>query len=195
MDEKSETLKRELYRSSLDSIRVYNPTDQDFYVIWDGQKHLVPSKNKSYLNQPKGHRVLLRYLANWYRKHMTDYIINKEQDVKLMELKTKYQEAGVEDSLLKANLDVERNRGLRTDNEEEVRRIASIIWLGIEEKFGLDDEIQETSQEIESSNVNDRISKELENKVYKKEVTEEKQEQAVTYPINAKKKLVEEVSK
>ena len=44
--QETEAFHRELYRRSLDSIRVYNPLDKDFTILWDKFKHTVPNKNK-----------------------------------------------------------------------------------------------------------------------------------------------------
>jgi hypothetical protein len=204
-EERNNSILREMERTSLDLIRIYNPTSEDFVIIWDGFKHVVPHKGKD-VGYGLGMRVVQRYLAEWYKKHMTDKMINEMQDAKLGELKEKYEKAGVEDGVLKAHLDVERNRGLRTDNEPEVARIANIIWLGIEERFGLDDRVEQVDEKIDKLSVHEKVSEALKNKVYKRPevkktwldaevpVVEKPKEQV--YPISqAKKKLETEVTK
>ena len=191
-DERNNAILREMQRTSLDLIRIYNPTDDDFTILWDGFKHVVPSKDKD-VGYGKGMRVVQRYLAEWYKKHMTDKMINDKQDMKLAQLKEKYDKAGVEDGLLKANLELERNRGMRTDNEEEVRRISAIIWLGIEERFGMDNMIENEGDKIDRLSVHEKVSEELKNKMYVK--PQDVPAPASSFPINkAKKKLIEEVS-
>lgn len=191
-DEHNNAILREMQRTSLDLIRIYNPTDTDFTILWDGFKHVVPSKDKD-VGYGKGMRVVQRYLAEWYKKHMTDKMINDKQDMKLAQLKEKYDKAGVEDGLLKANLELERNRGMRTDNEEEVRRISAIIWLGIEERFGMDNMIENEGDKIDRLSVHEKVSEELKNKMYVK--PKDVPVQTSSFPINkTKKKLVEEVS-
>ena len=197
--DRNNSILREMERTSMDQIRIYNPTDEDFYIVWDSHKFLVPNKNKSHMGQPKGHAVVFRYLAEWYKKHMTDKMINDKQDMKLAELKEKYDKAGVEDGVLKAHLDVERNRSLRTDNETEVARIADIIWLGLEQRFGMDDMIQDSGEKIDKLSVHEKVSEALKNKVYHKpedkEEASQPQEKATVYPISsAKKKLANEIS-
>jgi len=197
--ERNNSVLREMERTSLDLIRIYNPTDEDFTILWDGFKHVVPHKGKD-TGYGKGQKVVQRYLAEWYKKHMTDKIINGMQDRKLAELKDKYEKLGTEDGLLKAHLDVERNRGLRTDNEFEVNRIADIIWLGIEERFGMDEITQDEGEKIDRLTVHEKVSEKLKNKVYvKPEVaTKSPQEQKTVYPITQfkeKAKLAEEVEK
>ncbi len=192
--ERNNSILREMERGSLDKIRIYNPTDKDFNIVWNKFKHVVPNKNTD-TGYGKGMKVVERYLAKWYLKHMTDHMINEASDRKLEEIKSRYEKAGVEDVLLKANLDLERNKAMRTDNEDEVKRIANIIWLGIEERYGMD-EITSESQSVDSKSVYEKVEEELNNKVYRKSEDESVSKPTeIKYPINnAKKKLVEEVS-
>lgn len=190
--ERNNALLREMQRTSLDKIRIYNPTDTDFTIMWDGFKHVVPNKNKD-VGFGKGQRVVERYLALWYLKHMTDHIINEKQQKRLDELKEKYEKAGVEDYLVKANMQLESNKSVRTDNEAEVKRIAEIIWLGIEERYGMDDKESDFTTKMQDQRpIHEQIAATLNNKVYKK--PEEVVETSTEYPINkSKKKLLEEV--
>jgi hypothetical protein len=186
-EDRNNAILREMQRTSLDLIRIYNPTDKDFVILWDGFKHIVPSKNKD-IGYGKGQRVVQRYLAMWYLKHMTDQIITEAQDNKLKDIRKKYEDAGMEDALLKANLEVERNREMRTDNETEVKRIAEIIWLGIEEKYGMDMQEETKQGNIDQRPIHEQIADTMKEKVYRKPVEES------VFPINKKKKLIEEVS-
>jgi len=193
---KDEAVKREMYRSSMDLIRVYNPTDEDFSIIWGEFKHVVPNKNKD-IGYGKGQRVVQRYLAMWYLKHMADHIINQKQDAELRKVHAQLEKEGVEDSLLKANQLVERKRELRTDNQEEIKKIAEVIWLGLEERFGLDEQMAgATKAEIQDQRpIHEQIADTLKNKRVAPVETAEPVRNTTEYPINkAKKKLVEEVS-
>jgi len=192
--ERNSSILREMQRTSLDLIRIYNPTDEDFTIVWDGYKHIVPNKNKD-TGYGKGMRVVQRYLAMWYLKHITDKIITEKQDAKIAQLRTKYEDAGIEDSILKAQLEVERNRSLRTDNEQEVKKIAEVVWLGIEERYGMDDEVVEQATSIDQRPVHEKVVDELTNKVYKKKVEPVEEVEEKKYPINkSKNKLEQEVS-
>ena len=193
--DRSNAILREMQRTSQDLIRIYNPTDKDFIILWDGFKHPVPSKNKD-IGYGKGQRVVQRYLAKWYLKHMTDQIINEIQDMKLAELKEKYDKAGVEDGLLKAHLEVERNRSVRTDNETEIKRISEIIWLGVEERYGVDLDEQEKAGIEDQRPIHEQIADTIGNKMYVKPAEVKQEVKMSSFPINkAKNKLVEEVSK
>lgn len=192
---RQDALKREMLRESLDLIRVYNPTDKDFTILWDGFKHVVPNKNKD-AGYGKGQRVVQRYLAKWYLKHMTDYIINTKADIELQKIKDAYEKDGIEDSLLKANQLIERKREYRTDNAEEIAKIAEIIWLGIEEKYGIDQiESEQEQHGIQDQRpVHEQIADTLKNKRARPVEATQNKEETTEYPINkAKKKLAEEV--
>jgi hypothetical protein len=196
--DRTNSVLREMERTSHDLIRIYNPTDTDFTILWDGFKHVVPHKDKD-IGYGKGQRVVQRYLAIWYLKHMTDKIITDKQDTKLKQLQSKYENAGIEDSLVKAQLEVERNRGVRTDNPDEVARIGDIIWLGVEEKYGIDMEIEEKPTIGNQLPLHEQIAEKLKDKrvVSKFEAsTEVSVPKESPFPINKnKKKLVEEVAK
>lgn len=190
---RDEAVKREMFRTSMDLIRVYNPTDEDFTIQWGEFKHIVPSKNKD-VGYGKGQRVVQRYLAMWYLKHMTDKIINNKQDEYLRETHARLEKEGVEDALLKANQLVERRRELRTDNPEEIKKIAEVIWLGIEERFGMDQIKADTEVGIQDQRpIHEQIADSLKNKRVAP-VEAPQTEKGTEYPINkAKKKLAEEV--
>lgn len=191
---RDEAVKREMYRTSMDLIRIYNPTDEDFSIMWGEFKHVVPNKNKD-IGYGKGQRVVQRYLAMWYLKHMADKIINDRQDQELHKLHEKLEKEGTEDALLKANQTIERRRDLRTDNQEEIKKIAEVIWLGLEERFGLDEQMAgaEKATIQDQRPVHEQIADTLKNKRVEP-VQASQTEKATEYPINkAKKKLVEEV--
>jgi hypothetical protein len=103
-----EAFKRELYRRSLDSIRVYNPTDEDYFVEWDGHNHRVPGKNKD-TGEGKGMRILPRYIAEKYCREMKNKLINEENDKKLADIKERMAKAGTTDIVYNANAQLERN--------------------------------------------------------------------------------------
>jgi hypothetical protein len=99
-----EAFKRELYRRSMDRIRVYNPTDKDFVLLWGTEKYkyIIPSKNKD-MGWGKGMRVFERYLAEKYARDMKNQLIHKMADDTLKSMEERMEKAGVDASLWKAN--------------------------------------------------------------------------------------------
>lgn len=162
--QKFDTFKRELYRRSMDSIRVYNPTDRDFIVSWDGYNHVIPAKTKD-LGWGQGMRVTYRYIAEYYRRHMTNQMINEMADAELSNLKTKLYEKGDTDAVYNANDRFERQHKFRTDNAELVKKIWGQIWLGTVEKFGMDQIIDEPTQEDTKSDL-EKLASEFDDIVY-----------------------------
>lgn len=55
--------------AELDSIEVYNPTDEDFTVRFNGEPYTLASHAR---------REWAQYLALHVAKHLSDYILNKE---------------------------------------------------------------------------------------------------------------------
>lgn len=137
--EKNELLlKRELLRKSLDKIMVYNPTDTDYVVEWDGFKHIVPNKNKD-TGWGKGKRALERYLAEKYVREMKNKLITEKADSEYQKLLADHTKKGTPDALFVAQTAIERRFDLRTDNAAAIKDWYAILWLGVVEKYGLDD--------------------------------------------------------
>lgn len=200
----SEAMKREMYRTSLDSIRVYNPTDEDYFVDWDGHKHRVPNKNKD-TGDGKGMRILPRYLAKNYVREMHIKLVNAENDQKLEDLKDKMTKAGVTDVTYNANAQFERQHDRRTDNPDLMRKNYEILWLGLEEEFGMDNpEMPQDKPMPNNTPTDEQVLAQMKNKRYVpptettspvEPVQEATQKEWV--PINKlrKDRMVQEVSK
>lgn len=187
-DQSQDAIHREMYRKSLDNIRVYNPTNADYIIEWDGFKHVVPHKNKD-TGFGKGQRVLSRYLAEKYARDMKNQIINMESEERVkqmiedapLELKSKYQDDPFEKQKL-------YERVPRTDDPKKIKEIYDVLWMGVEEQYGLDQEVADTSDgKIDVRTVEERTLADLERPVKKQEID-------TKYPITSnKKKLLEEV--
>lgn len=190
-DEKSEMIKREMYRTSLDSIRVYNPTDKDYAVIWDKFKHIIPAKDKD-TGYGKGQKVVPRYIANKYVREMKNKMIYESADVRVQELISR----ATEDMKIKYQSDAFERQKLyemtpSISDPKEIERIYDILWLGIEEKFGIDDAEDEIPNDgkIDTRPIEDQILERMERPAKKREEPVD-----TKYPISSKKKLVSEVS-
>lgn len=129
---------REQRRKSQDLIRVKNPTLQDYVLIWDTEKFLVPNMNKD-MGWGKGMRVMQRYLAEKYAREMKDKLILSVQDEKLLEIKDKLAKSGATEISFNANSQLTSVQGIRSDSPELSERYYEMLWLGIEEEFGMDD--------------------------------------------------------
>jgi len=130
-------------RKSQDLIRVYNPTEEDYILIWDTERFIIPSKdhNKGWGN---GMRVMQRYLAQKYTKEMVDKILTERQDKQLAERIIKLNTQGNEYPTYNANMQMQ---GLRTDSPSLREPLEDSIWLGIEEEFGVDRDFVEIKEE------------------------------------------------
>jgi hypothetical protein len=134
-----EAFKRELYRKSMDRIRVFNPTESDFVVLWGTEKYkyVFPNKNKD-TGWGKGQRVIERYIAEKYARDMKDFIINRMADNDLKSTIERMEKAGVDNYLWKANESFAQSGKYKTDNPVLIKEIYEQVWLGVEEEFGMD---------------------------------------------------------
>ncbi|TVL99576.1 MAG: hypothetical protein CV087_17615 [Candidatus Brocadia sp. WS118] len=129
-------------RKSQDLIRVYNPTEEDYVLIWDRERFVVPNKNKD-TGYGKGMRVMQRYLAEKFTKEIVDKIILTKQDEKLKELKEKLNKQGAVDIDFHANRQLMGVDQIRSDSPAVRHPLEDIVWLGIEEEFGMDKDLVE----------------------------------------------------
>lgn len=124
-------------RRSQDLIRVKNPTDKDFILIYENERFVIPNKYKD-IGYGPGQRVMQRYLAERYTTKMVDQLIFGEADQKLEATKEKLIKRGATDIEYNANMEMMGVKGQRSDNPDVRRPYEDEIWMGIEEEFGVD---------------------------------------------------------
>lgn len=148
-----ERFHKESARKANDTIRVYNPTNKDYFIIWDGYKHRVPAKGT--LDCP-------RYIAMTYRRDMVVQLINELADVKRLEWKEKRDKDGKAPlSFYEMNLELFPNEP-RTDNQELVTAFSKQIWLGVVKEFGLDDVTPQMQMgQVDLRTLEDKVMEEL----------------------------------
>lgn len=119
---RSELARRELERRSNDEIKIYNPTDRDYFIRYSGYNWKVPAQKEL---------IVPRYIANHYIKHMTDALILQESDALVEREKKKYR-----GNFWPAE---EERIALRTNNADLRKKYIKQLWLGIVRKFGMDE--------------------------------------------------------
>lgn len=125
---------QELERKAHDRIRVYNPTEEDFIVLWGGLTFEIPAKTKD-LGHGKGQQILPRYIARNYVVKMTDRILGN----RLVKAVKEANDLRASRGMSRMNHWEERDNfeaPFRTDNIEARDAIRPLLWLGIEEEFG-----------------------------------------------------------
>lgn len=147
-------------RRSRDIIRIANPTDKEFVIIWGH-----PPK---YFRVPaNGTLDVDRYLAEAYWRDMTVQMIN-EMGVKmgadLIERISKTKpDVMYDDYLIQKEV---WDKVPRTDNEKILRELTPKLWLGLVRKYGLDIPKQESSYpEMDLRNQQEKILGDMEDKV------------------------------
>lgn len=135
-DLNGEAWHQEQRRKSLDMVRVYNPTDEDFNFVYDGYRQMVPNKNKD-IGYGKGMRVLQRFVAEYYTKHIVDKMIIEKSDTKLKEVKDAMEKRGAADIEFNANQQVMNQ--YRVDDIQLREPLEDQVLLGTEEEYGLND--------------------------------------------------------
>jgi hypothetical protein len=130
-------------RKSQDLIRVFNPSELDYTLIWDEggaqSKFVIPNFNKD-MGWGNGMRVMQRYLARKYTNEMVTKIINDRQDRALNDIKKKLAKQGASNIPFNANNELLSTQGIKTDDLTVRQQIEDQVWLGIEEEFGMDRE-------------------------------------------------------
>lgn len=138
-DPSQDAIKREMYRQSEDMIRVFNPTNSDYIVLWDKWQHIVPAQNKD-IGWGKGQKSVKRYIASKYYKEMGQKLFDLQVSDAIFETNEKRRALGQEE--------LEKNyfdRGqymleakMQGGKEEFMAKILDILILGVDEEFAID---------------------------------------------------------
>lgn len=187
--ERQSAIHREMYRKSLDKIRVYNPTEQDHVVVWDGFKHVIPSKHKD-MGWGKGERVVDRYIAEKYCRDMKNKLIYEQGE----EFVEKLIERATEDMRIKYQTDPYEkqrlyNQAPSINDEKLIKKIYDTLWLGVEEKFGIDEIVEENDGIEDNRPVEERILLDMDRPVKRPTVEEVTNEQPAKKPGRPSKKV------
>lgn len=121
---------QEQKRKANDIIRVYNPTEKDYYVSWEQTRHRIPAKSTA---------DVVRYIARTYVRDMTTYLINElgnEKGRELLKKLSKEQPNVLLDKYLE-NKEV-WDKTPRTDDPSLMKHYYDILWVGVVKEFGLD---------------------------------------------------------
>ena len=133
-----EKVRRELHRKSLDSIVVYNPLEDDFTVVWDKFRHIIPAKSE---------RAFPRYIAMKYIREITDKLIYNEEADKVADANDKRNDRGMPPLTPQERDQYALQYGLTTANEEKRKEIFKTVYVGIGEEYGVDTSAGEVKRE------------------------------------------------
>lgn len=123
-----EKIRKELQRKSLDQILVFNPTDKDHVVVWDGFNHIIPAKAE---------RTLPRYIAQKYFKEMVDFLIHSEESTKIDAANAKRLAKGNPPLNPQEREQFALQYGLHTANEPKRKELLKTLFLGVAEEYGV----------------------------------------------------------
>ena len=151
---------KERERRSNDLIAVFNPTMEDYAVVWNGYKHVVPNCNRN-TGSGVGMKVLPRYIAEKYCTEMTDKLIlnsaalavAKENDERVNKRKLKKMDAWEEQLAFE--------RPLMVDNADLRREILPTLWKGLVEHYGMEGTVDASAQKVETRLTDEQIFDEL----------------------------------
>lgn len=120
---------RELERRSNDSVKVFNPTLEEFRFKYNNYEWHVPSKAVDE-GFGMGCMIAPRYIASHYIKKMCDFLINRESEKMVSSAKKKYSGNDWARE--------EERIALRTNNPLLIEKYARILWKGKVRDYGLD---------------------------------------------------------
>lgn len=120
----------EMYKRSLDTWRVHNPTEEDFVVYNDrkvtNERYIIPNKNKD-VGKGHGNLDVPSYIMERYVQHMGTKLISdiskKDWDEKKMQYR--FDERG----------DKEEKMAIRTDDPKQWEKIMPILVKGIVKRY------------------------------------------------------------
>ncbi len=130
----------ELERRANDLLRVYNPTNEDYIVVWDKK-----SGGKVFRVRAKQEEVLFRYIAEKYIREMFQKMINDEVDKAVI----KANEDRVAKGMAEMTKYAEQYRfesPLLQPTSDKARKMIAILYVGVDREYGIDNEMGEEEQ-------------------------------------------------
>ena len=174
---RQEVTLKEIKRKAFDSIRLFNPTDEDYQLHVDKtDTHgywLIPNKTKD-IGWGKGQRVVPRYAAELYKTHMVNNLINKEININVeREVGERKEKSGKSLTPLEKQ-DVVASYWPTNEAEKRTELIKQ-IWLGVEEVYGYNKIEDKTENEgnFDTRPLDEQLSDALERPAQKMEFDEE----------------------
>lgn len=143
-DKAKSSYQQELERRSNDILRVYNPTDEDYVVEYDRRGGV-----KLFRVTAKTETSLIRYIAEKYLREMFRKMQNdKAKNAILEENKRRISKGMSElDKTMKTNEQMAFEEKFYNLTDEEARKIMALLYVGVEQKFGVDEQApQETER-------------------------------------------------
>lgn len=129
---------REIERRSQDLIRVLNPTQEDFFLLWNRVRFKVPA-----ITHDEGHglgqAILPRYLAVNYVKAMVDKILS-EAVVKLTKAENERRVKNGMAEMDKHSQQPAFEGQYKINDPSKRSKVIQKIWLGVEQEYGIYDE-------------------------------------------------------
>lgn len=160
----------EMERKAQDRIRVYNPTEENFTVLWGGLGFIIPAKHMD-MGHGKGQLILPRYIAKNYVTKMTTNILGHKLVQAVKDANALRAERG-QPAMNHWEERLNFEAPFRTDNEEARRNLIPLLWLGVEEEFGMEAPAQDTAHRRDPRSVDEQILAQLDRPARKLEEVE-----------------------
>ena len=156
-DTKSITL-QEMERRANDLLRVHNPTNTDYVIEWDRV-----NGTKLFRVPAKGEAVFVRYIAEKYIREMFDKIFSERAQREIIAENQKRIAKGI------AEMDKTQRTGEQMHFEskfyhptnEEAKQVLSLLYLGVENEYGVDRLMPTTEADNDSVSTFDKALSEV----------------------------------
>lgn len=124
----------EMYKRSMDTIRVHNPTDEDYIVYNDrkvtNEQYVIPNKNRD-VGYGKGNMHVFRYIADRYVNKMGTKMIMQiaKEDWDKQKLKYRREEWGT----------YEERLAIKPNDPKQWEKIAPQLFLGVVSRYQMNE--------------------------------------------------------
>jgi len=131
----------ELERRSQDLLRVHNPTDKDYVIEWDRK-----NGTKVFRVRANDDAVLIRYIAEKYIREMYEHLVISKADQAVVDRNEKRIEKGL-DAMNKYREQERFETPLLNKSVKDQTDILATLYVGVENEYGIDHELQETIED------------------------------------------------
>lgn len=144
---------QETERKSNDLLRIYNPNEERYVVVWD-----LRGGGKMFPVEAKSEAVFPRYIADKYVKEMFTRILNDKAREAIYKENQRRISVGMAemDKTMKTNEQMSFEEKFYNPSDEEARKIIALLYLGVESEFGIDRGVPQTATKIDDKPIFER---------------------------------------
>lgn len=148
-----EKTKRELERRKLDRCKVFNFTNEQFTVVYNGYANTVPSQSDA---------TFFRYIAEPFAIKLVDHVIIQRGEDEVAKINKQREDLGQPKIQRMQKNEIYANPDFNINNIEVRRPLMKLVWKGIVEEYGMNNIVeQQAAKQADTRPVDEQLFEEI----------------------------------